>query len=61
MEAELWNAWERSCKPRLSKRNRERHLPAIAPLGVDEVIVGKALYESRFTLQEAARVLGTEG
>jgi phosphoribosylformimino-5-aminoimidazole carboxamide ribotide isomerase len=36
-------------------------LKALAPLGVDEVIVGKALYESRFTLQEAARVLGTEG
>ena len=36
-------------------------LRALAPLGVDEVIVGKALYESRFTFEEAARVLGAEG
>jgi phosphoribosylformimino-5-aminoimidazole carboxamide ribotide isomerase len=36
-------------------------LKALSPLGVDEVIVGKALYESRFTLEEAARVLGAEG
>jgi phosphoribosylformimino-5-aminoimidazole carboxamide ribonucleotide (ProFAR) isomerase len=25
----------------------------LEPLGVDEVVVGKALYEARFTLQEA--------
>lgn len=36
-------------------------LKALGPLGVDEVIVGKALYESRFTLEEAARALGAEG
>ena len=36
-------------------------LKALAPLGVDEVIVGKALYESRFTVEEAARVLGAAG
>jgi phosphoribosylformimino-5-aminoimidazole carboxamide ribotide isomerase len=35
-------------------------LKALAPLGVDEVVVGKALYESRFTLDEAALVLGQE-
>jgi phosphoribosylformimino-5-aminoimidazole carboxamide ribotide isomerase len=31
-----------------------RRLRALEPLGVDEVIVGKALYERRFTLAEAA-------
>ena len=36
-------------------------LKALVPLGVDEVVVGKALYESRFTLEEAALVLGPEG
>ena len=36
------------------------HLKALVPLGVDEVVVGKALYESRFTLDEAALVLGQE-
>ena len=35
-------------------------LKALVPLGVDEVVVGKALYESRFTLDEAALVLGQE-
>ena len=35
-------------------------LKALADLGVDEVVVGKALYESRFTLDEAALVLGQE-
>ena len=30
-----------------------RRLRALEPLGVDEVIVGKALYEQRFTLAEA--------
>jgi len=30
-----------------------RRLRALEPLGVDEVIVGKALYEKRFTLSEA--------
>jgi phosphoribosylformimino-5-aminoimidazole carboxamide ribotide isomerase len=32
-------------------------LLALAPLGVDEVVVGKALYESRFTLESARLVL----
>ena len=32
-------------------------LLALAPLGVDEVVVGKALYESRFTLEQARRFL----
>jgi phosphoribosylformimino-5-aminoimidazole carboxamide ribotide isomerase len=36
-------------------------LKTLVPLGVDEVVVGKALYESRFTLEEAALVLGPEG
>ncbi|HEV2763731.1 MAG TPA: 1-(5-phosphoribosyl)-5-[(5-phosphoribosylamino)methylideneamino]imidazole-4-carboxamide isomerase [Pyrinomonadaceae bacterium] len=31
-------------------------LRAVQPCGVDSVIVGKALYEGRFTLQEALRV-----
>jgi phosphoribosylformimino-5-aminoimidazole carboxamide ribotide isomerase len=35
-------------------------LKALVPLGVDEVVVGKALYESRFTIEEAALVLGQE-
>lgn len=30
-----------------------KKLAALAPLGVDEVVVGKALYEKRFTLAEA--------
>lgn len=38
-----------------------RRLRALAPLGVDEAVVGKALYELRFTLEEAALVLGEEG
>ena len=29
------------------------HVAALEPLGVDEVIVGKALYERRFTLAQA--------
>jgi len=32
-------------------------LRALAPLGVDEVVVGKALYESRFTLEQARLIL----
>jgi phosphoribosylformimino-5-aminoimidazole carboxamide ribotide isomerase len=36
-------------------------LKTLVPLGVDEVVVGKALYESRFTLDEAALALGPEG
>jgi phosphoribosylformimino-5-aminoimidazole carboxamide ribotide isomerase len=32
-------------------------LLALAPLGVDEVVVGKALYESRFTLEQARLLL----
>jgi phosphoribosylformimino-5-aminoimidazole carboxamide ribotide isomerase len=32
-------------------------LLALAPLGVDEVVVGKALYESRFTLEQARLAL----
>jgi len=35
-------------------------LKALVPLGVDEVVVGKALYESRFTIEEAALLLGPE-
>jgi phosphoribosylformimino-5-aminoimidazole carboxamide ribotide isomerase len=35
-------------------------LRGLAPLGVDEVIVGKALYEERFTVAEANAVLGGE-
>jgi phosphoribosylformimino-5-aminoimidazole carboxamide ribotide isomerase len=35
-------------------------LKALAALGVDEVVVGKALYELRFTLDEAALILGEE-
>jgi len=31
-----------------------RRLAVLDPLGVDEVVVGKALYEGRFTLEEAA-------
>jgi phosphoribosylformimino-5-aminoimidazole carboxamide ribotide isomerase len=31
-----------------------RRLSTLAPLGVDEVVVGKALYEGRFTMEEAA-------
>jgi phosphoribosylformimino-5-aminoimidazole carboxamide ribotide isomerase len=36
-------------------------LKALVPLGVDEVVVGKALYESRFTIEEAALMLAREG
>jgi phosphoribosylformimino-5-aminoimidazole carboxamide ribonucleotide (ProFAR) isomerase len=32
-------------------------LAALEPLGVDEVIVGKALYEKRFTLAQAHEAL----
>ncbi len=35
-------------------------LRRLSALGVDEVIVGKALYEKRFTLAEAAAALGPE-
>jgi len=35
-------------------------LKALGPLGVDEVVVGKALYEARFSLDEAALVLAEE-
>ena len=35
-------------------------LKALAALGVDEVVVGKALYELRFTLDEAVLILGQE-
>jgi len=38
----------------LADLERLKHL---APFGVDSVIVGKALYERRFTLAEAARAL----
>jgi phosphoribosylformimino-5-aminoimidazole carboxamide ribotide isomerase len=34
-----------------------RRLRALEPLGVDEVIVGKAFYEKRFTLGEAREVM----
>jgi phosphoribosylformimino-5-aminoimidazole carboxamide ribotide isomerase len=34
-----------------------RKLRELTPLGVDEVVVGKALYEGRFTLKEAAEAL----
>lgn len=37
-----------------------RKLGALAPFGVDEVVVGKALYESRFTLPEAIEALRVE-
>ena len=30
-----------------------RHVAALEPAGVDEVIVGRALYDGRFTLAEA--------
>lgn len=35
-----------------------KKLRALAALGVDEVVVGKALYEGRFTLAEAGEALG---
>jgi phosphoribosylformimino-5-aminoimidazole carboxamide ribonucleotide (ProFAR) isomerase len=38
----------------LADLERLKHL---APFGVDSVIVGKALYERRFSLAEAARAL----
>ena len=34
-----------------------KRLAPLAGLGVDEVIVGRALYERRFTLAEASRLL----
>lgn len=37
-----------------------RKLRGLAPLGVDEVVVGKALYENRFTLPDAIRALRGE-
>ena len=35
-----------------------RRLWVLEPLGIDEVIVGKALYEKRFTLAEAMEAVG---
>jgi phosphoribosylformimino-5-aminoimidazole carboxamide ribotide isomerase len=35
-------------------------LRTLVPIGVDEVVVGKALYEGRFTLADAVRALGAE-
>lgn len=35
IEAELWNAWERSCKRSSSTRDRERRLPGIVPRAAD--------------------------
>jgi phosphoribosylformimino-5-aminoimidazole carboxamide ribotide isomerase len=35
-----------------------RHVAALAPAGVDEVIVGRALYDGRFTLAEAKAAAG---
>jgi phosphoribosylformimino-5-aminoimidazole carboxamide ribonucleotide (ProFAR) isomerase len=32
-------------------------LKPLAPLGLDEIIVGKALYDKRFTLAEAMEAL----
>ena len=37
-----------------------RRLSVLEPLGVDEVIVGKALYEKRFTLAEAMEAAGSD-
>lgn len=34
-----------------------RQIAGLAPLGVDEVVVGKALYDGRFTLAEAQRAV----
>jgi len=35
-----------------------RRLAVLEPLGIDEVVVGKALYEKRFTLAEAMEAVG---
>jgi len=35
-----------------------RRLSVLEPLGIDEVVVGKALYEKRFTLAEAMQAVG---
>ena len=35
-----------------------RRLSVLEPLGIDEVIVGKALYEKRFTLAQAIQAVG---
>jgi phosphoribosylformimino-5-aminoimidazole carboxamide ribotide isomerase len=37
-----------------------RRLSVLEPLGVDEAIVGKALYEKRFTLAEAMEAAGSD-
>jgi phosphoribosylformimino-5-aminoimidazole carboxamide ribotide isomerase len=37
-----------------------RRLSVLEPIGIDEVIVGKALYEKRFTLAEAMEAVGQE-
>lgn len=37
-----------------------RRLSVLEPLGIDEVIVGKALYEKRFTLAEAMEAVGSD-
>src|SRR5262245_48354361 len=37
-----------------------RRLSVLAPLGIDEGIVGKALYEKRFTLREAMEAVGSD-
>ncbi len=53
----------RSCGLRItaaggvSTREDLVRLRTLAPLGVDEVIVGKALYEERFTVAEANAAL----
>ena len=42
--------------PSDTAKYRER-VAALEPLGVDEVIVGKALYEKRFTLAQAHQAM----
>jgi phosphoribosylformimino-5-aminoimidazole carboxamide ribotide isomerase len=37
-----------------------RKVAALEPLGVDEIVVGKALYERRFTLAEAQGAMEAE-
>jgi phosphoribosylformimino-5-aminoimidazole carboxamide ribotide isomerase len=37
-----------------------RRLSVLEPVGIDEVIVGKALYEKRFTLAEAMEAAGSD-
>jgi phosphoribosylformimino-5-aminoimidazole carboxamide ribotide isomerase len=37
-----------------------RRVAGLGPLGVDEVVVGKALYEARFTLAEAIAAAGAD-